>query len=106
MAAPDIQKIYDTYRAQGLSVVWINILPEEQGQVAGWQSDHSPTATVLVGGNADDLQRDYGIEGTPTHYLLDGEGRILTKHSGFSAGDEKVLEEEIKQALAGERKPR
>ena len=103
MAAPDIQKIYDTYRAQGLSVVWINILPEEQEQVARWQADHGATAPVLVGGNLDDLQRDYGVEGTPTHYLLDSEGRVLSKHSGFRAGDEKVLEEEVKRALAGEK---
>ena len=30
-------------------------------------------------------------------------GRILSKHSGFRAGDEKVLEEEVKRTLAGER---
>jgi len=99
LAGPDIQRMYNTYSAQGLSVVWINILPDEQGQVARWQADHGYTAPVLVGGELAQIQNDYGVEGTPTHYLLDGEGRILSKHSGFRAGDEKGLEEEIKRAV-------
>jgi len=99
LAGPDIQRMYNTYSAQGLSVVWINILPDEQGQVARWQADHGYTAPVLVGGELEQIQNDYGVEGTPTHYLLDGEGRILSKHSGFRAGDEKGLEEEIKRAV-------
>jgi hypothetical protein len=32
---PEIQKIYDKYKDKGLSVVWINILPEEEGLIAG-----------------------------------------------------------------------
>jgi peroxiredoxin len=99
IAAPDIQKMNDTYSPQGLSVVYVNIIPEEQALVAKWQADHGYTAPVLVGGNLDEIQRDYGVEGTPTHYLLDGEGKILSKHSGFRAGDEKGLEVEIQRAV-------
>lgn len=43
--------------------------------------------------------RDYRIPGTPTNYLLDGEGRILWRRFGFRAGDEAVLEETVVEAL-------
>jgi hypothetical protein len=32
---PEVQKIYDKYKEKGLSVVWINILPEEDNLIAG-----------------------------------------------------------------------
>lgn len=102
LAAPEIQKMNDVYGPQGLSVVYVNILENEEPLVAKWQADHRYTAPVLVGGNLDQMQQDYGVEGTPTHYVLDGEGRIVSKHSGFRAGDEKGLEEEIKRTIAGD----
>jgi peroxiredoxin len=98
-AAPDIQKIYDTYKSQGLSVVWINILPEEQKLVADWQARHGYTAPVLAGANLKSMQRDYDVDATPTHYLLDSQGKVLTRHTGFKAGDAQALEQEIKRAL-------
>jgi len=54
---------------------------------------------VLVGARLDDMQRDYGVEATPTHYLLDAKGQVLSKHSGYQAGDSVALEQEIKNAL-------
>jgi peroxiredoxin len=98
-SAPDIQRIYDTYKAQGLSVVYINILPEEQKLVKGWQDQHSYTAPVLLGATTRSIQDDYDVIATPTHYLLDAKGKVLARHSGFTAGDEKELEQEIKKAL-------
>jgi hypothetical protein len=37
---------------------------------------------------------------TPTHYLLDARGEILSKQDGFTAGDEIRLEQQIQKALA------
>ena len=50
---PEIQKIYDKYKDRGLSAVWINILPEENGLVAGWQVAKGLTVPVLLGENQD-----------------------------------------------------
>jgi cytochrome oxidase Cu insertion factor (SCO1/SenC/PrrC family) len=99
VAAPDIQKIADTYRAQGLSVVYINILPEEAKLIKGWQTTHGYTSPVLTGASTASIQNDYDVTSTPTHYLLDAKGKVLAKHSGFQPGDEKGLEQEIKRAL-------
>ena len=99
--APTIQTLFDTYKAQGLSVVYINILPDEQKLVKGWQAKHGYTWPVLVGSSTASIQEGYDVTSTPTHYLLDAKGKVLARHSGFQAGDEKVLEQEVKAALAG-----
>jgi peroxiredoxin len=99
LAAPDIQRLHDTYKAQGLSVVYVNTLPNEEKLVPRWLDTHRYTVPVLVGARLDDLQRDYEVEATPTHYLLDARGVVLSKHSGYKAGDAVALEQEIKKAL-------
>jgi len=100
VAAPEIQRLHDTYKAQGLSVVYVNAYPHEEKLVPGWLKDHQYTVPVLVGATLSDVQRDYAVESTPTHYLLDSSGVVLAKHSGYQAGDSVALEQEIKKALA------
>ena len=96
-AFPEVQKIYDRYRGQGLSMVWINVLPDEQPLIAPWQKEHGYTATVLLGNRA--VANDYNLRMTPTHFLLDAKGAVLSTHAGYTAGDEKTLERDIQQAL-------
>jgi peroxiredoxin len=105
VAAPEIQRLYDTYKAQGLSVVYINTTPEQERLVRGWLDEHHYTVPVLVGARLDDVQRDYGVEATPTHYLLDAKGLVLSKHSGYQAGDAIALEQEIRKALTDSTRP-
>lgn len=96
-AFPEIQKIYDTYKDRGLSMVWINIVPEENSLIERWRSEHGYSVPILLGGRS--VQNDYKLTETPTHYLLDSRGKILSKHAGYKAGDEKDLEREVQQAL-------
>ncbi len=96
---PEIQKIYDKYKERGLSAVWVNILPEEVGLIAGWQVAKNLTVPVLIGGSQESLQRNYHINSTPSTYLLDENGRVLFHEDGYKPGDEKVLEAKIEAAL-------
>jgi cytochrome oxidase Cu insertion factor (SCO1/SenC/PrrC family) len=98
-AGPEIQRLHDTYKAQGLSVVYINAYPDEEKLVPGWLDKHRYTVPVLVGAKLEDVQRDYDVQATPTHYLLDAKGLVLAKHSGYQAGDAAALEQEIQNAL-------
>ena len=100
VAAPEIQRLQDAYTREGLSVVYVNIYPDEQKLVSAWLSEHGYTAPVLVGAKLEDVQRDYGVSATPTHYLLDRTGKILSKGSGYTPGDASALEQQIKDALA------
>jgi peroxiredoxin len=96
---PQIQKIYDKYKDKGLSAVWINILPEEENLIAGWQMAKELNVPVLVGATQASLQRDYRIESTPTTFLLDQRGRVLFHENGYAPGDEKALESKIESVL-------
>jgi peroxiredoxin len=96
---PEIQKIYDEYKSKGLSAVWINILPDEVGLIAGWQMAKNLTVPVLIGGSQDALQRDYRIESTPATYLLGENGQVLFHKDGYASGDEKILQAKIEAAL-------
>ena len=98
-ALPEIQKIYDKYKDKGLSVVWINVLPEQNKLIAKWQEEHHFTVPVLIGASQESLQRDYRLIATPTAYLLGEKGEVLLYQSEYKAGDEKVLEAKIVEAL-------
>jgi cytochrome oxidase Cu insertion factor (SCO1/SenC/PrrC family) len=96
-AFPHMQKIYDTYKPQGLSMVWINVIPDETRLIPEWRASHGYTATIVIADRS--VQSDYGLKTTPTHYVLDAKGNVLARHAGYKAGDETGLEREIQQAL-------
>lgn len=96
-AFPAVQKIYDAYNDRGLSMVWINVITNEESLIAPWQKEHGYTVPVLLGDRA--LAMSYNLRMTPTHYLLDGKGQILASHAGYKAGDDKELERSIQKAL-------
>ncbi|MGO9258584.1 MAG: TlpA family protein disulfide reductase [Bryobacteraceae bacterium] len=98
---PEIQKIYDKYKDKGLSAVWIDILPEETGLIAGWQMVKNFTVPVLVGASQESLQKDYRINATPATYLLDDRGQVVFHADGYTTGDEKILEGKIREMLTG-----
>ena len=81
-----------------LSIVGTERLPDEQKLTAAWRQKHGYTVPVLLGTRS--TPNDYKVRMTPTHYLLDGRGEIMSKQDGFSPGDETRLEQQIQKALA------
>ena len=47
-----------------------------------------------------DIARTFAVDGMPSGYLLDADGRVREIHIGFKRGDEKKLAESIKKMLA------
>jgi thiol-disulfide isomerase/thioredoxin len=97
-AFPLVQKIYDANKDRGLSMVWINVMPDEQRLIADWRARHGYTAPVLLGGIS--TVEAYDLRMTPTHVLLDARGKVLWKHAGYKPGDEREIDRRIQQALA------
>ncbi|MQA31722.1 MAG: redoxin family protein [Luteitalea sp.] len=95
---PSVQKLHDAYKDQGLSMVWINVVPNEDRLIADWRAKNGFSVPVLLGGRS--AQNDYKLTMTPTNYLLDVNGTVVFKQTGFTDGDEKELERQIRQALA------
>ena len=96
-AFPHVQQFYDEYKDKGLSVVWINVLPEEQKQIAPWREKHGYTVPILLGTRS--TANEYKVMMTPTHYLLNAQGQVLSMKAGFTVGDEKMLATEIDKIL-------
>jgi peroxiredoxin len=102
-AFPEIQKLHDRYESQGLSMVWINVIPDQAPLIAEWRARHHYTVPILLGGAS--VQNDYKLVMTPTHCLLDAHGKVLARHEGYTPGDEVDLEREIQDALGLDARP-
>lgn len=96
-ALPGLQTIDKSYKERGLSVIWINVLPEENRMLAEYRAEHGLTAPILAASNS--VQRDYKLTMTPTHYLIDAKRNVLWKHAGYRPGDEATIEKKIQEAL-------
>jgi thiol-disulfide isomerase/thioredoxin len=94
---PFVQKWHDSYKAEGLNVVWINVVPDEQKLIRAWQAEHGYTVPVLLGKGS--TPNEYKLTTTPTEYLLNASGEILLRKEAYYAGDEKTMEAEIRKAL-------
>jgi len=105
VAIPEVVKIYDKYKDQGLSMVIINVKPEEDKLIPGWQEKYHFTIPVLIGASQDSLMDDYNLTRTPTHILLGSKGEVLLRQNGFDRGDEKAIETKIAEALKIELSP-
>lgn len=99
LALPEVVKIYSKYKDQGLSMAIINVKPEENKLVSGWQEKFHFTIPVLTGASQDSLMDDYNLTITPTHILLGNKGEVLFRQNGYNRGDEKALEKSIAETL-------
>ena len=97
IALPQMQQLHDRYKEQGLSVILINVVPEQEPLIAEWRQRHGYSMPVLLGGRS--IQKDYRLKVTPTHYLLNGAGLVVARHAGFKRGDETKLERKIRDVL-------
>ena len=98
-AFPETVKIYNKYKDQGLSMVWINIVKDEEKLIPEWLAKHQYDVPVLVGASQQYLARRYDIRVTPEHLIIDGNRKIQFRQRGYHAGDEKELEENVRKAL-------
>lgn len=99
MELPRLETLWKKYKDKGLSVVAVEATRDRKGAVK-FIEEHGLTYHLL---EAEEdkavIKEKFGIKWFPTAYLIDREGRILTCHVGFRAGDETVLEKEIVEIL-------
>jgi peroxiredoxin len=88
---PHLQETYERFKGQGFEIISINV------------SDNAPTVRQAIRENGwtfrfalDDGRTSaaYGVESTPTNYLLDSKGRIVWRANGFD-GDGHTLNAEL-----------
>jgi len=97
---PRLQPLYETYKDQGFSVVVVD--GKRMTDLAKkFIEKNGLTYTALENGegNAEVVKHLFLVQGYPTSFLIDRDGRVMYAHVGFEPGDEKQLAEEIESLL-------
>ena len=98
-AFPETVQIYEKYKDQGLSMVWINLVEEEVDLIPEWLAAHQYDVPVLVGASMQYLAQRYDLRVTPEHLIIDADREVLFRQRGYEEGYGAELEANVRQAL-------
>ena len=101
MELPRLEPLYQKYRDQGFGIIAIDGMSDTE-RATKFIAEKGLSYPCLENGEGDEdiVGGTFGVHSYPTSFLVDGEGRVLFIHVGFSEGDEEHLEEEIQKVLA------
>jgi len=93
---PYIQRMHDEYSGRGLQVYAVSIdSPKSQSRVKPFISGRKFTFPVLMDPGQDVFGKLQGKGSVPYVVVLDAEGRIRYRHTGYRPGDETELEKVV-----------
>lgn len=94
-AMPKLNKIYNDYKDQGVSVIGISCDgPRSIGKVDLVARSMKIDYDILKDIDCE-VMGENNFQAFPTLVILDSDHEIVYVHEGFTSGDEKVIEEEI-----------
>jgi peroxiredoxin len=96
---PHFQRFYEKYQDRGLSVVGVNVIPDQDELVPHWRDNNGITFPILVGAETNTLIENYRLSATPLSFLLNAEGKIISRQDGYTPGSEARIEAHIREAL-------
>ncbi len=90
---PELVKVYQKYHDKGLEIVGIN-LDNERGEVDAFVTAHQvPWPQIFEGGGMESrLAIEYGIISVPTMFLVDADGKVVSRSLRNSADLDRQLE--------------
>jgi serine/threonine protein kinase/thiol-disulfide isomerase/thioredoxin len=94
-AIPHLESLHKKYSQEGLMVIGLNNEPNQDKvrQFAqGWMS-------YLSVSGMDRVFREYGVEGVPSFFYVDREGKVRYHETGFSDGKESRIEARVRELL-------
>jgi peroxiredoxin len=100
-AMPHIQRIYEKYKDKDVVVLGINTRESQEGKVEPFLKEHKITYRTLVD-NDGKVVKQYGVQGIPALFLIDKEGLIQFKQTGFRESLFDVLSGEIEKLKGAE----
>ena len=105
---PDIQKLYDTYQAEGDdSLVILGVAGPEMGnekseeEIRQFLEENNYTYPVLMDTTGEQFM-NYGISAFPTTFMIDRDGNVFGYVSGQLS--EEIMKDIINQTVEGKRK--
>ncbi len=89
-AVPKVKKQYEMYKDRGFTVFSVSIDQDEKAWRKAMKEENMPWPQVLSP-DIDKTMTDYMFGGIPTLYLIDREGKIVEKYTGYSEELEDLL---------------
>lgn len=96
---PRLETLWQKYRDDGLRVVAIETTGSREAALEFIEEEGLSYTFAENGEGAGDVRGILGVEGDPTSYLIDRQGKIVAAHYGFKVGDEEKIEQEIRKVL-------
>lgn len=78
---PWLNEMQAKYADQGLVIIGVNEDTSEE-EVAGFLADY-PAHFEIVRDNEGILATEYGVVAMPSSYIIDRDGKVVTRHLGF-----------------------
>ena len=99
---PFLIELFEEHKDAGLVVVGIGLDDGGEKVLRPFVEQNGITYPILVGNR--DVGQTYKLQGIPTTFILDREGRIAAKHLGFQPSYADVMREQVSRLLgaAGE----
>lgn len=99
----NIAEVYDDWIEEtGVKLIAVSIDDaRNSGKVAPYVNGKGWDFEVYLDSN-EDFKRAIGFQNPPFTCLVDGDGKIVYTHAGYSEGDEEELYEALKQVASGE----
>ncbi|UYQ95458.1 TlpA family protein disulfide reductase [Chitinophaga horti] len=82
-AIPKVKELYTQYKAKGLEVVSVSIDDNKKAWEKAMGEEKMPWEQLLSD-NKEKTMQEFQFSGIPTLYLIDREGKIVTKYTGYS----------------------
>ncbi|MEW6194929.1 MAG: TlpA disulfide reductase family protein [Bacteroidota bacterium] len=96
---PHLNRIYEKYKNKGFSIIGINQdSPKSVAKVRSFVASQNIKFPIAIDPNFEIFNKFNG-QVLPYNLLIDSNGEIVYRHTGYVPGDEKKLEEEIVELL-------
>lgn len=97
-AIPEIKELYSAYNSKGFEVLSVSIDTDNSAWRKAMTEENMPWPQVLSP-DKNQTMANFMIVGIPTLFLIDREGKIVDKYTGFSAKLKTQLEEIFKENI-------
>ncbi len=94
---PVMQRLYDEFSVSGFEIVAVN-LDQEVSQARRFLATN-PVAFSVTHDNSGACPQAFGVQAMPTSYLIDKDGTVRWRHSGFRRGEEGRLKQIIRTLI-------
>ena len=98
-AIPKVKELYNEFKPSGFEVVSVSIDDSKAAWEKAMKEENMPWEQLLSN-NKEETMKTFQFGGIPTLYLIDPDGNIINKYTGYSA----EAEEAIKDVLRNKKK--